>query len=331
MRSAQHIRGWTPLAAGALGLCLSGCSGPQSALMPAGADAARLADLFWVMLVGVAIIWTAVLGLAIGGVAAGLRIEPRNATRLILWGGCAAPFAVVLACLIYGLITISDLRAGEGNLKIAVSGEQYWWRVTYPLADGGKFETANVLRLPRGRRSELALTSPDVIHSLWVPALAGKLDMIPGHTNRLFLEPLQTGTFRGQCAEFCGLSHAFMALDVEVMEPADFDAWLLSEAADAHPAQSEEQRRGSRLFFAEGCHACHAIRGTQANSRIGPDLTHVASRRTIAAGTLRNSHETLQRWIGKSADIKPGNRMPSYDMLSTADLDALAAYLGGLR
>lgn len=331
MTRAGHIRGWTLLGAAALGVCLSGCSGPQSALTPAGADAERLANLFWVMLVGVAVVWTAVLALAIGGVAAGLRIEPRDASRLIVWGGAVAPFAVVLACLVYGLITISDLRAGQGDLKIAVSGEQFWWRVTYPLEDGGEVETANVLRLPRGRRSELALTSPDVIHSFWVPALAGKLDMIPGYTNRLFLEPLQTGTFRGQCAEFCGLSHAFMALDVEVMEQADFDAWLSSEAANAHPARTEEQLRGSKLFFAEGCHACHAIRGTQANSRIGPDLTHVASRTTIAAGMLKNSHETLQRWIVSSAEIKPGNRMPSYDMLSTADVDALATYLGGLK
>lgn len=299
--------------------------------MPAGVDAEQLASLFWIMLVGVGLIWAAVLALAVGGAAAGLRIEPRAASRFIIWGGVVAPTAVVLACLVYGLVMISDLRAGEGDLKIAVSGEQFWWRVTYRLEDGREVETANALRLPRGRRSELALTSPVVIHSFWVPALAGKLDMIPGHTNRLFLEPLRTGTFRGQCAEFCGLSHSFMAFDVEVMEPADFDAWLLAEAGDARPAQTGKQRRGSELFFAEGCHACHAIRGTRAEARIGPDLTHVASRGTIAAGMLKTSHENLQRLIGNAEAIKPGNRMPSYGMLSTAELDALAAYLGGLE
>lgn len=299
--------------------------------MPAGADAERLADLFWIMLLGVGLIWAAVLALAVGGAAAGMRVGPRAAGRLILWGGVVFPTAVVLTCLVYGLVTISDLRAGEGELKIAVSGEQFWWRITYQLDDGRKIETANVLRLPRGRRSELALTSPDVIHSFWVPALAGKLDMIPGHTNRLFLEPLRTGTFRGQCAELCGLSHAFMAFNVEVMEPADFDAWLLAEAGGARPPQTEEERRGSELFFSEGCHACHTIRGTKAGARIGPDLTHVASRRTIAAGMLKTSHETLKRWIANAQEIKPGNRMPSYDMLSPAELDSLAAFLGGLE
>jgi len=299
--------------------------------MPAGADALRLAELFWIMLAGSALVWGAVMGLAVLGPAAGLRLSPRAAKRLIIWGGAILPTAAVFATLIYGLIMISDLRAGGGALKISVSGEQYWWRVTYRRDDGSEVTTANVLRLPRGERSELQLTSPDVIHSFWVPVLAGKLDMVPGRTNVLFVEPSETGSYRGQCAEFCGLSHAFMAFDVEVMEPQDFDAWLKAEAGDALAPQSEEARRGRDVFFAEGCNACHAIRGTQATSTLGPDLTHVANRKMIGAGLLETSHESLKRWIRSAETLKPGNRMPSYGMLAPADLDALAAYLRELK
>lgn len=330
-RVGQSWGRWKKVSAALAGVCLSGCSGPQSALMPAGAGAERLADLFWVMLFAAGLIWTAVLSLAIGGTTFGLRLGPRGARRLIVWGGVVFPTVTVLACLIYGLVMISDLRAREGDVKIAISGEQYWWRITYKLDDGRTVETANVLHLPRGRHSELALTSPDVIHSFWVPALAGKLDLIPGYTNRLVLEPQRTGVFRGQCAEFCGRSHSFMALDAVVMEPADFDAWLQAEAANARPPETENERRGFELFFAEGCQGCHSVRGTLAKARIGPDLTHVASRRSIAAGALKTSHENFERWIGNSQAIKPGNRMPSYESLGPAELAALAAYMEGLQ
>src|SRR5690606_16989244 len=143
---------------------------------------------------------------------------------------------------------------------------------------GAPVESANELRLPVGQRVELQLTSPDVIHSFWVPALAGKMDMIPGRTNRLVLEPSRTGRFRGVCAEYCGASHTFMAFTVEVREPAAFEAWLTQQAAPAHTTEEDE---GAALFLKNGCGACHTVRGTPAAGRVGPDLTHFASRPTL--------------------------------------------------
>ncbi|MGH9372863.1 MAG: cytochrome c oxidase subunit II, partial [Vicinamibacterales bacterium] len=205
-----------------------------------------------------------------------------------------------------------------------------WWRVQYRTPDG-LIETANELRLPVGERVELELASPDVIHSFWVPSLAGKMDMIPGRRTRLALEPTQTGTFRGACAEYCGASHAFMAFSVVVMEPQAFRAWLEEQARPASAPTDPIMVRGEAAFMANGCTACHTIRGTPAAGGIGPDLTHVGSRGRIAAETLPNDRDALVRWIGQTDQIKPGVHMPAFRALQTDDLSALAAYLGGLR
>jgi cytochrome c oxidase subunit 2 len=312
---------------------LTACSGPQSALAPAGEGAERLADLFWIMVSGAALIWVAVLGVAV--YASRVRPEPhrqRTASALLLWGGVAFPTVVLTGLLTYGLMRMPDLRASGDGLRIAVSGEQWWWRVSYLAPDRSEpVSSANEVRLPLGQRVEIELSSPDVIHSFWIPPLGGKVDMIPGRVTRMVLEPTQAGVFRGVCAEFCGTSHALLAFSVVVMEPSAFDDWLAHEADVASEPTTDLARRGRALFVQVGCGACHAVRGTSADGTIGPDLTHLASRATLGAGTLPMSHDALVRWIARTEEVKPDVRMPAFGALPDEHVEAIAAYLEGLE
>lgn len=314
-----------PLAACALGAC----SGVQSALDPAGVEAERVALLFHVMLAGATVIWVAVMAIAVAAVLRPRRSgDERLARWFLLGGGVAFPVVALGLLLAWGLGTMSDLRAAEGDYTIAVSGEQWWWRVTYQTPDG-PVESANELVLPAGRAVTLELSSPDVIHALWVPALGGKVDMIPGRTTRLVLEATRPGTYRGVCAEFCGASHALMAFPVEVLPADEFEAWL---AAEARPAVADAAAdEGAALFAAVGCGACHTVRGTQAQGTIGPDLTHMASRSTLAAGTLPMTREALERWIADPEAIKPAAPMPGFAALGPQGIGTIAAYLMALE
>ncbi|MFT0858735.1 cytochrome c oxidase subunit II [Ancylobacter sp. G4_0304] len=308
------------------GVLLGACSGPQSALDPAGREAAEVATLFWVMLAGAAFVWLVVIGAALFGSRWQRQpLSERGGLRIILWAGAVFPTVVLALLLAYGLRLMPVLRAGEPALTIHVSGEQYWWRVTYTGRDGARIETANELRLPAGSAAEILLDSADVIHSFWIPALAGKLDMIPGRTNRLVLHPERIGTYRGVCAEFCGRSHTFMAFPVVVMEPAAFEAWLAREAAPAASTAVDG------AFLANGCGGCHSVRGTAATGTIGPDLTHLADRQMLGAGMFANTDENRRRFVAEAEEVKPGSRMPSFKALPPADLDAITAYLGSLR
>jgi cytochrome c oxidase subunit 2 len=315
----------------ALGMS-SACGGPQSALATAGRDAERIADLFNVMMIGGVIIWIAVVGVAIYTIRVGESHSQRAANLLILGGGVVAPTIVLGALIAYGMPLLPTvLTAGtDRDFSIHVTAKQWWWRIQYRAPDGS-IETANELRLPVGERIELQLMSPDVIHSFWVPSLAGKMDMIPGRVTRLALEPTRAGTFRGACAEYCGASHAFMAFSVVVMERDAFRQWLDGQRRPAQPPAGAMAQRGEALFMANGCAACHMIRGTPAAGAIGPDLTHVGSRGRIAADTLPNEAEALVRWIAQSDRIKPGVHMPAFRTLGAADLTAVAAYLGSLQ
>lgn len=316
-----------------LAVVLAGCSGQQSALAPAGEGAERLASLFWVMLGGAAVIWAVVVGAAV--YASRVRPGPhseRTAGALLLGGGVVFSTVALTGLLTYGLMLMPDLRAPGDGLKIAVAGEQWWWRVRYlPPGRSEPIESANEIRLPLGQRVEFELSSPDVIHSFWVPPLGGKVDMIPGRVTRLVLEPTRTGVFRGACAEFCGTSHALMAFSVVVLEQGAFEDWLAGEAAAASAPHSAAAARGQELFLQVGCGACHTVRGTAADGVIGPDLTHVASRATLGAGTLANTFETLVRWIAHTETIKPDVRMPSFGALPEEHIEAIAAYLEGLE
>jgi cytochrome c oxidase subunit II len=317
-------------------LLLAGCGGPQSALDPAGRGAERIADLFWWMASGSVLIWLAVIGLAIYAI----RVRPeahshRQSQLMIIGGGAIIPTVVLAGLLVYGLALMPGLLAPapEGSLKIAVTGEQWWWRVRYlpPGGNGGAVELANEIRLPVGERVEFQLESPDVIHSFWIPALGGKIDMIPGRVNRLTLEPTRTGIFRGACAEYCGTSHALMNFSVVVLEKEDFARWLAHQAEPAQEPTPPPAAHGRELFLANGCGACHTIRGTAADGVVGPDLTHVGSRVSLGGGILPNEPDAFSRWIAHTEGVKPGVHMPAFGMLPAEDLQALAVFLEGLQ
>jgi len=325
------------LCAAALAGC--SCSGAQSSLHPAGVEAATIAQLFWIMAIGALVVWAAVVGIALYAGLLRPRPHGRATSRwLIFGGGVAIPTVVLGALLVYGLVLMPQLRrpVAHDGLRIAVSGEQWWWRVRYlpgAEADTGTngIVLANEIRLPVGKRVEFVLTSPDVIHSFWIPSLGGKVDMIPGRTTTLVLQPTRTGVFRGACAEYCGTSHAFMQLPVVVMEPEAFDAWLRQQARPAPTPASALARQGEQAFHSNGCSACHAVRGTAATGVAGPDLTHVGSRLSLAAGTLPNDAEAFRRWITDTHAIKPEALMPPFGMLPGADVQSMAVYLEGLQ
>ncbi len=310
------------------------CAGVQSSLAPAGDAATRIARLYWWMAGGAAVVWVGMLLLVTyyARPHAG-RPSPRRDRWLILGAGVALPTVVVGGLLVFGLALLPDLlaRAPAGSLVVEVEGEQWWWRVRYLRPGGAAVETANEVRLPVGAPVEFRLTSDNVIHSFWIPSLGGKMDMIPGRLTRLTLRPTQTGIFAGACAEYCGTSHALMRFDVDVMPQAAFDRWLTAQAAPAAEADDSLGRRGFELFHESGCGACHRVRGTDAIGRLGPDLTHVGSRRSLGAATLPLDRGTLARWLARPDAIKPAVHMPAFGMLAGDDIAALAAYLESLR
>jgi cytochrome c oxidase subunit 2 len=327
---------WIAAAAGVwmAATLLAGCSGAQSALTPSGRDATRIAALFWWMTGGALLIWIFVVALALRYAFSGRGERNRRRDRwLIVGGGVMFPTVTLTVLLIYGLAMIPAAveRAPAGSLVVAVTGEQWWWRVRYMRPDGSQAVLANEIRLPVNEPVQFVLDSDNVIHSFWIPPLAGKMDMIPGRITYLTVRPSRTGIFRGACAEYCGTSHALMAFYVHVMEKPAFEAWLQHQASPAPPITAAAARRGADAFFASGCAACHTIRGTRAAGEIGPDLTHVGSRLSIGAGILQNHPDQFLRWVTRTEDVKPGVHMPAFGMLPAADLEALAAYLEALK
>lgn len=293
-----------------------------------------MAALYWWMAGGALVIWCAVMVLAVWCVRMSSGAPNRMRDRaLIVGGGVVVPVVVLTGLLSYGLMMIPPLvaRAPQESLRIAVTGEQWWWRVRYERPDGEAVELANEIRLPVGERVQFRLGSDNVIHSFWIPALAGKMDMIPGRVTWLALQPTRTGYYRGACAEYCGGSHALMAFDVEVTARAAFDDWLERQAQPAASPADPLAQEGYDAFFASGCSACHTIRGTPAAGSIGPDLTHVGSRRTLAGSTLPNDADAFRRWIAQADHIKPQAHMPRFEMLPAQQLTALAAYLEALQ
>ncbi len=300
----------------------------------AGRGAEQIAGLFRWLVAGAVVIWLIVVGLGIYAIR--VRTEEhdrRRAAILIIGGGAVVPTLVLAAYLTAALSMMPGLLdpAPEGSVQIYVSGEQWWWRVRYVTPGGEEVELANEVRLPVGEKVQFYLQSPDVIHSFWIPSIGGKVDMIPGRMNRLTLEPTRTGTFRGVCAEYCGDSHALMAFYAVVMERDAFDRWLDEQARPASEPVGALASRGEELFIANGCGACHAVRGTTANGVVGPDLTHAGSRVSLGGGILPNDQAAFLRWIARTDEIKPGVHMPAFGMLPEEDLQAVAAYLDGLE
>jgi cytochrome c oxidase subunit 2 len=212
-------------------------------------------------------------------------------------------------------------------MTIEVVGHQWFWEVRYP---GTTAVTANEIHIPVGARVNVVARTADVIHSFWVPQLNRKIDMIPGHTNRIALQAERPGRYRGQCAEFCGAQHAHMGMYVVAEPPQRFKAWLAAQAAPRRAPATPEEQRGERVFLANACAGCHTLRGTSAAGDIGPDLTHVASRSTLAALALPNTPAALTEWVRDPQHAKPGNRMPALH-LPDRDLRDVVAYLESLR
>jgi cytochrome c oxidase subunit 2 len=261
------------------------------------------------------------------------RAEPepkRHVTRAVIVSGLAL-FALVV---VSAFTDRAMARLSLANaVNIEVTGHQWWWSVRY--LDGPNasdiFSTANEIHIPVGRPVVLKLNADDVIHSLWVPNLAGKKDLIPGRTATLQLRADKAGVYRGQCAEFCGLEHALMGLLIVADEPQQYEQWVTAQKQPAPEPQDAKAQRGKQVFQSTSCAMCHAITGVEfAGAQHGPDLTHVASRQTLAAGTLKNTREEMAAWIRDPQTMKPGTAMPATP-LSQDDLDAVVAYLGGLK
>lgn len=309
-------------------MLLSGCGGKQSAFSTFGieAESTRLLTLF--MSAAAGIITLGVVWLAVHAARApGGQLDFRSGMRVILWLGAIGPTILLTALLVFSLPKMRTLPVAEGDLRIAVDGEQFWWRVRYLPPGGAPVETANEIRIPVGRTVAFDLRSPDVIHSFWIPGLAGKVDMIPGRTNELVVHATETGSFRGVCAEFCGLSHARMAFDVIAMAPDAFDGWLQNAGNGTRPASPA----GRRLFEAYGCGGCHTVRGHLEESRIGPDLTLFGARHSLGAGALPMTTAAIAGFIRNPAASKPGALMPAFPMMPPADAEAIAHYLAALR
>ena len=330
-----RIRWACVLSAAAALLVPPGCAGRQSALAPAGLEAERVSLLFWGMTAAGTAILLAVLALAALAMFGSEEWRRRlGRDKLVIGAGLVFPIVALTLLFGYALSLMRLAPAGAGDadgLRIAVVGERWWWRTIYTDADGRRIESANEIRIPVGKPVRIALTTADVIHSFWVPALAGKLDMIPGRTNTLTLTATRPGASRGQCAEYCGGAHALMSFFVVALPDAEFRDWLAREAAPASAPQSEIEKRGSRLFHESGCGACHTIRGTPAAGTIGPDLTHVGSRMSLAAAALPNDAAAFARWISENQHVKPENLMPPFRIFGDAELAALAAYLESLK
>lgn len=256
------------------------------------------------------------------------RLMPIRQREGLMWiyVGTGISTIVLFACAVWTLTTLAAIAAPAGTPRVVVEvrGFQYWWRVRYLDAKGNLLlTTANEIHIPVGEPVRFQLSSGDVIHSFWVPSLGGKMDAIPGQTNVTWLQADAAGRYRGQCGEYCGAQHAHMALFVNADSPTDFAHWVERQRGDARaPAAG----RAGAAVFEEKCAGCHAVRGTDAKGAIGPDLTHLMARETIAAGVLPNGPDQLRRWIAHTQDVKPGSEMPVVP-LDGRELDAIVGYL----
>jgi len=326
-------RALLPTVVGAIGVT-AGC-GEQTTLDPASHAGSDISSLWWAMLVGstavtvvvVLLVFIAILRRRGEGVAGWTP-----GTVFVAVAGVAIPLVVLVALFAATLAVLPATapavsKDDRGRLTVMVTGRQWFWDVEYP---GEGVRTANELHIPVGIPVTVEARTADVIHSFWVPRLNRKIDMIPGRTNTLTLEADTAGSYRGQCAEFCGLQHAHMALWVVADPPARFEAWLAAQARPAAAPDTPGEQQGQQILLGSACVYCHRIAGTNASGRVGPDLTHIATRRTIAAATLPNSRGYLAAWLLDPQHFKPGNKMPGTDF--TGDqLRRVLDYLGSLR
>ncbi len=330
------------LAALAAALAGSGCVGWQSALDPHAVQARTLTHVMVFFIVVCTVVWVVVMGVLLmalrrrhrpqGDAGGGTGEAGERRLRRTVSAGVIATAAIVSVLTVVSVVAAGRITAGDPNaLVIRVRGFQFWWEVTYTDARPDQtFLSANEIHVPVGRPVRIELSAADVIHSFWVPNLAGKQDLIPGRGNEVNFTVERAGIYRGQCAEFCGLQHARMAFMVIADEPAAFEAWRAAQLAPAAVRTGAEEAAGRQVFVARACSACHTVRGTPAGGTLGPDLTHVASRRTIGAGLLQTTRGSFAAWIADPQTLKPGNTMPMV-ALSADELKAVSAYMASLE
>jgi cytochrome c oxidase subunit II len=340
-RTGKHLLFWLNI------LILTSCSPDQTdaeipnLLDPKGPVARIIATEWWIQFALGMIVFLVVTGLLFfiiyvrsvrGGSARDLSVdmEPTEKGRSWIWiGGVIVP--VIILTFLFGVSIYGHISLASPDIppavRIEVIGHRWWWEVHY-LDEG--LITANEIHIPVGEPVEFHLTSRDVIHSFWIPQLAGKLDMNPGQTNSMWLQADEAGIYRGICAEFCGLQHARMQFMVVAESREDYEAWVERELQPAPEPDTDLAFQGQQVFMETTCHFCHTVRGTNASGEVGPDLTHIASRLTLAAGSLQNNRGNMGGWIMDPQSLKPGVLMPPTD-LTGEELQALLAYLDTLR
>ena len=316
----------------------------QSVLDPAGPQAARIHSLWWAFNIVLTLVFLIVIGIMLWALSRRHReplarvhvpsaADEQRLTRTVAIG-VFATIAILFGLLIASVGTgkaISNLANKKNGLTIEVTGNQWWWHVRYLDDDASKIVvTANEIHIPVGRPVQIRGTSNDVIHSFWVPNLHGKRDLIPSRVTDEWIQADRTGRYRGQCAEFCGLQHAHMALWVIAESPEEFEAWKRRQLEPAMPPSNPTTSAGLLVFEKYACVYCHTIRGTIAAGQVAPDLTHFGSRSTIAAGTLPNNKGNLAGWIVDPQSIKPGNHMATLS-IAPHELQPLVEYLESLQ
>jgi cytochrome c oxidase subunit 2 len=322
-------------------LLLTGCSGWQSALDAHGTSAISLKQLIILIVAVCSVVWMLVMIALIialwrNRAERSLPIAPQPSTQrrmtAIVIGAIAVTTIVISGFTVMSFFATRALGvATNDELTIKVRGLQWWWSVEYfGASPEERFETANEIHIPVGRNVRLRLEGLDVIHSFWVPSLAGKQDLVPGRANELVIRAENSGIYRGQCAEFCGMQHAHMAFLVIAESQDEFNKWKDAQRRPAVQPPEEELAVGQQTFLAKPCAACHTVRGTTASGTTGPDLTHVGSRKYIAAGLFETTRGSLAAWIADPQTIKPGNNMPMVP-LTPEELRAVSAYLASLK
>lgn len=325
---------------------LSGCRGAQSALDAGGLQSQRLENLWWIFFAVCAVVYVLVMAVLLVAFFRVRRVnaetppdvkpDPAREKRIgyVVKGAVAVTLITLFVLMITSFRTgsaIYSLSQSDNPLSIKVTGHQWWWEVEYQdQIPSNNVTTANEIHIPVGRPIKLELQTTDVIHSFWLPNLHGKKDLVPNYPTTFFFQADKPGTYTGQCAEYCGYQHAKMRFTVVAESNEDFESWIRAGQQSSVQPTTDLQKRGQQIFLTSICTQCHTIQGTIANGRVGPNLTHIASRPYLAAGSLTNTREHLENWVTDPQKIKPGIRMPMNNY-SPEDLHALIEYLQSLK
>ncbi|HVW85936.1 MAG TPA: cytochrome c oxidase subunit II [Bryobacteraceae bacterium] len=325
-----------------LAVLQAGCN-QQSSLSPGGPAARELSRMNWfilILFIVIAVVMWILIALVASRPRGSLRehapVDAGGGHEWVWIGGFAIPAAILAVVFVVGLRGMSKFPLHDGMAhtpaEIRITGHQWWWDVQYLNSNVSlEANTANEIHIPAGRAVDIDLASNDVIHSFWVPSLHGKVDLIPGQFNRIRIQADQPGVYRGQCAEYCGEQHAHMILLVVAQSPDEYERWLGHQRELAIDPADDQQRRGQTLFTTRACGLCHTISGTLAQGRVGPNLSHLASRQAIAANMLPNNTANLSAWVVHARSLKPGVVMPNMTQFDGNELRALVAYLQHLR